>query len=150
MGNAHILSNQLKTCYDRKHSSKTISVVIIYNFAHIISKQCTGKATTGIVGTGMQNLPATLVLICIFSWRVARGSKYSGALPAMTSCSLRSTWLSLSLYNLTIHNFTETELGLMMFHIRNARGKQGKHRWETNASESEKCRWHYLGNGRQR
>lgn len=48
--------------------------------------------------------PATLVLICMFSCRLAKGSRYSWAQPAMTSCSLMSTWLRRSLYNLNIEN----------------------------------------------
>lgn len=44
--------------------------------------------------------PATLVLICMFSCRLAKGSRYSWAQPAMTSWSLMSTWLKRSLYNL--------------------------------------------------
>lgn len=36
----------------------------------------------------------------MFSCRLAKGSRYSWAQPAITSCSLMSTWLRRSLYNL--------------------------------------------------
>lgn len=46
------------------------------------------------------NSPATLVRICMFSCRLAKGSRYSWAQPAITSCSFISTWLRRSLYSL--------------------------------------------------
>ncbi len=36
----------------------------------------------------------------MFSWSCARGFKYSGALPALTSCSLASTWAKRSRHSL--------------------------------------------------
>ena len=49
-------------------------------------------------------VPATCVRICICSCNCCNGSRYSDALPALTSSSLESIWANLSLYNLQTIN----------------------------------------------